>query len=43
MTDVLGLLSAATALDRVPPGDANEDYSHDESLSAVPRAAMAGR
>jgi glycolate oxidase len=41
MTDVLGLLSDATAPDRVLPGEANDDYCHDESLSGVPQRPLA--
>jgi glycolate oxidase len=41
MTDVLGLLSAVIAPDRLLPGDANDDYSHDESLSGRPRRPRA--
>lgn len=41
MSNVLSLLSAVTAPDRVLPGDANDDYSHDESLSGQPRHPLA--
>jgi glycolate oxidase len=41
MTDVLGLLAAATAPDRVLPGTANDDYSHDEALSGEPQWPLA--
>jgi glycolate oxidase len=34
LTDVLGLLAAVTAPDRVLPGTRNDDYSHDEALTA---------
>jgi glycolate oxidase len=41
MTDVLGLFAAITAPDRVLPGRANDDYTHDESLSGQPRRPLA--
>jgi glycolate oxidase len=41
MTDVLGLLAEATAPDRVFPGDANDDYSHDEALTSEPQRPLA--
>src|SRR5580704_10892031 len=41
MTDVLGLLAAVTAPDRVLPGDANDDYSHDEALPGKPQRPLA--
>jgi glycolate oxidase len=41
MTDVLDLLAAAVAPDRVLPGGATDDYSHDEALSAVPQRPLA--
>ena len=41
MTHVLSLLSAVIAPDRVLSGDANDDYSHDESLSGRPRRPLA--
>jgi glycolate oxidase len=41
MTDVLGLLAAVTAPDRVLPGDANDDYSHDEALPGRPQRPLA--
>jgi glycolate oxidase len=41
MTDVLGLLAAATAPERVFAGDANDDYSHDEALTSEPRRPLA--
>jgi glycolate oxidase len=41
MTDVLGLLAAVTAPARVLPGDTNDDYSHDEALSAEPQRPLA--
>jgi glycolate oxidase len=37
----MGLLAAATAPDRVWPGDANDDYSHDEALSGQPTRPLA--
>ncbi|MBV9452068.1 MAG: FAD-binding protein [Streptosporangiaceae bacterium] len=41
MSDILGQFSAATAPDRVLPGDTNDDYSHDEALSGVPQRPLA--
>jgi glycolate oxidase len=41
MTDVLGLLAAATAADRVLSGSANDDYSHDEALGGEPQRPLA--
>ena len=41
MINVLSLLSGVTAPERVFPGDANDDYSHDESLSGRPRRPLA--
>lgn len=35
------LLSGAVAPDRVLPGDANDDYSHDEALGAQPQRPLA--
>ncbi len=41
MTDILGLLAAATAPDRVLAGDVNDDYSHDEALAGQPQRPLA--
>lgn len=40
-TDILGLLAGVTAPDRVLPGTANDDYSHDEALPAKPQQPLA--
>jgi glycolate dehydrogenase FAD-linked subunit len=41
LRDLQGLLAAAIAPDRVLPGDANDDYSHDEALGATPQRPLA--
>lgn len=41
MADVLGLLAAVTAPERVLAGDANDDYSHDEALAGHPQRPLA--
>jgi glycolate oxidase len=41
LRDLLGLLAGAIAPDRVLPGDANDDYSHDEALGAAPQRPLA--